>query len=139
MYHGVNERVAAGEITQLVIELGIGSNEILWQRDTVGEGCIHGARLEKRGGGGEIFAPGDGDGAEPVFVGCATGAAVADEGELLGGGGVTRDEGHGFVEAIVEGSGVIVVKVGEVVFVGEGYVVAGDGVGDFVAKCEVED
>lgn len=105
------------------------------KRGPVEEGLVRVARLEVGLGAGEVEAAGDGDGAEPVFVGGGAGGAVYGEGEDGGGrvgGGVALDLLEGFVEVLVVGGGFLVVDLAER-FQWDCWV-RGDGVGDFGAE-----
>lgn len=64
---------------------------------------------------------------------------VAGERILLRVVGFAWDELHGFIEPIVQRKGIVIVKLAQSSRIGECLVVAGNGVGDLVAKGEVED
>lgn len=132
---GITTRLVA----QLVLETCVLRQFVLARSGPVGKRRVDSPRLQERGRHREIFATRDGDTAQPVSICAVAGRAIADERILLRIVGLAGDQLHGFVKAVVQGEGVVVIKLAQSGRIGECLVIAGYGVGDLVAEGEIED
>lgn len=135
----INLGIAAYLITQLVFEAGVLCQLIRGQRRSVGKCGVDSPRLQKGVRRSEVLAARDSHTAQPIPVGAVAGRTVAGKRILLCVVGFAWDELHGFIEAIVERKGIVIVELAQSGRIGECLVVAGNGVGNLVAKSEVED